>query len=281
MVIAGGGTFPFAYMLPITSVLRDIQSSLGVEVTIPSTDEIKRILERHGNKARPRFSSTIKASDTPKRVIYPISRYSTRMKQPEFAENHDFRKAHYDRRTHSYQEKRTGKKSAQDTKSVRAKSTASDMKWDPSSLPETLQAKSDLRDMNVSRKEPGQLTICPSFSLTVLFTDITRTINNVEQLSNSTQNISRQLRSECINVLMELNRSAKWIAEYHGANIKAADKDFLTFAFEAIRLECDFISNKCTTFQLLESPHNSGSGFFDTVREWTVGRARRTRQDST
>ena len=44
MIVAGGGILPFAYMLSINSILCDIRDSLGVNISVPTDDDIDRIL---------------------------------------------------------------------------------------------------------------------------------------------------------------------------------------------------------------------------------------------
>lgn len=43
VTIAGGDMLPFAYMLSINSILRDIRNSLGVNISVPTDDEIDHI----------------------------------------------------------------------------------------------------------------------------------------------------------------------------------------------------------------------------------------------
>ena len=279
MIIAGGGKIPFAYMLPISSVLNDIHKSLGVKVTIPSAVEIERILSRQRRKSRPHSTSTKKIIDTPNRVLDSSLPKSAKIPLSKFAADNGLKRDLRDRHRHSYQEGRSEKKSTRDTKYVGKRSTISDIKPERRSLPKAPQVNSDSLDMNVPKYRLSQLAICSPLSLTALFVNITRATNIVEQVSNGTKNISRQLRYETINVLVELNRSSKWIADYHEAPIKAADKKFLLHAFESIRLECEFIFNKCKTFQLLQSSRSRSSGSFGTVRDMFF-RVWRTRQDS-
>lgn len=52
MIIAGGGLFPWAYMLPIKSILNDVEETLKTKTIIPSAAQIQQIIQE-GNCKNP------------------------------------------------------------------------------------------------------------------------------------------------------------------------------------------------------------------------------------
>lgn len=260
MIIAGGGTISFAYMLPIVSILQDIQSSLGVQVTIPSEAEIKRIISIQNSKSRPNPVSTKKVNrnhDTPEHLADPVYQTSTKTQLVNSTVVQNLDQGFSDGQPQTPQGKSIFKRNTQDTKPFRLKFTASDIEHD----------LSNPRLLKVARwqNQSARLTVYSPTSLIALSSNISTTIITVEQLTNCSKSLSPQLRSATLNILIELGRSANWVNEYHGATIKAFGKDHLTYAFESIKLECDFISEKCRRLQQLGFPRVPGSGYFGTV----------------